>query len=256
MKKLLLSGITAFALVAAGTAHAANAGLSLDGNTGVARTPLAMTLAPMTLAVAADYVGSDEIFIPARVELGVIDGLELGGKYWWTDTDAEIKVWGVNAKYVLPLDLVENLGIAVGGGYNTTTFKVGDDVTDFNIYGVASYTAMLGEMALIPSVGVSYISQDAGGDSDTETGAQFFGSLVAMVLPNLAIGGEIQAKSTNSDMNNPDLDPNMWFGARFMPMDTLTIQAGVINNANMTNDGDPADWVFHAGLQYALSFGD
>jgi hypothetical protein len=251
MKKLLLSGITAVALMAAGTAQAANAGLSLDGNTGVARTPLAMALPPMTLAVAADYVGSDELFIPARVEFGVIDGLELGGKFWWTDTDAEIKVWGVNAKYVLPIQLVENLAIAVGGGYDTTTFKAGDDVTELNLYGVASYTAMVGEMAIIPSLGVKYDSVDAG---DSENGVRVFGSLVAMVMPNLAVGGEFV--STVDKLDGDNADTYLWFGARFMPMDALTVQAGMINNANMTNDGDPSDWVFHAGAQYAFSFGN
>ena len=92
MKKLLLSGITAVALMAAGTAQAANAGLSLTGETGVARTPLAMTLPPMTIAVAADYVTSDDTFVPARVEFGVINNANVGGD--WSDY-----VFHVGAQY-------------------------------------------------------------------------------------------------------------------------------------------------------------
>ena len=82
MKKLLLSGITAVALMAAGTAQAG--GLELTGGTGVARTPLAMSLAPMQFAIAADYLSSDELFVPVRAAIGLPFGIELGGAYWYT----------------------------------------------------------------------------------------------------------------------------------------------------------------------------
>ena len=86
MKKLLLSGITAFALMAGATAQAG--GLSIYGETGLARTPLAMSLAPMQIAVAADYVASDALFVPMRVELGLPYGIEVGGAYQYVDLEA------------------------------------------------------------------------------------------------------------------------------------------------------------------------
>ena len=80
MKKLLLSGITAVALMAAGTAQAG--GLDLYGGTGVARTPLAMSLAPMQFQIAADYVASDDLFHPDARRIRPPYGIELGGAYW------------------------------------------------------------------------------------------------------------------------------------------------------------------------------
>jgi len=253
MKKLLLSGIAAVALMSSVPAFAAP-GLDLNGSTGVARTPMAMASAPMSLGIAADYVASDELFIPARVNFGLIDGLEIGGKFWYTDTDAEIKIYGANIKYVLPLTMVEGLSVAVGAAYDSTSFKEGDALSDFTGYAVASYMAKAAEIAIIPSVGVAYdkISKD---DVDLdESGVRFFGSVVAMVMPNLGIGAEYV--STNEDLDGEDADASYWFGARFMPMENLTVQAGYLNNANITNDGDPSDGVFHVGVQYGLSFGN
>jgi hypothetical protein len=239
--------------MAAGTAHASHAGLSLDGQTGVARTPLAIALAPMTLGIAADYVFSDETFVPARLEFGVIKGLEIGGKFWYTNTDAEIKVFGGNAKYVLP-QFVENLGFAVGANYDSFSFKEGDNLSKISGYAVATYTIMAGPVAIVPSVGGSY-EQVKKDDADIdENGARFFGSVVVMVLPNLAVGGELI--STNKDLDGEDADASYWAGVRYMPIDGLTLQAGYINNANITNDGDLSDGVFHLGAQYAFSFGN
>ena len=85
MKKLLLSGITAVALMAATTVQAG--GLGIDGETGLARTPLAMSLAPMQFAVAADYVSSDKLYVPIRGELGLPYGIEVGGAYQYVDLD-------------------------------------------------------------------------------------------------------------------------------------------------------------------------
>ena len=86
MKKLLLSGITAVALMAAGTAQA-GVGLDLYGGTGVARTPLAMSNAPMEFAIAAEYVFSDDLFVPVRAAIGLPYGFEVGGAYWFTNPD-------------------------------------------------------------------------------------------------------------------------------------------------------------------------
>lgn len=164
-----------------------------------------------------------------------------------------MKIFGGNAKYVLPMQFVENLGIAVGGGYSSASFKSGDNLSDITLYGVATYTAMAGEMAIVPSVGVSYdmVKKD---DVDLdESGVRFFGSVAVMVMENLAVAGELI--STNEDLDGKDADMSYWFGARFMPIDGLTLQAGIINNANMSNTGDPADAKFHVGAQYAFGLG-
>jgi hypothetical protein len=248
MKKMLLLGIMAVALLAAGTAHAAHAGLSLDGETGIARTPMAVTLAPMTLGIAADFVFSEDTFVPIRAEFGIIDGLEVGAKYWYLDTAGDPKIWGLNAKYVLPLTMVENLGVAVGANYDVTSSDAPDDVTDLGIYGVATYTIKAGEMAVVPSAGIKWDTVDNG---DSQNGIRFFGSVAVMVMPNLAIAGELI--STNDDLDGDDADMKYWVGARFMPIDNLTVQAGYLNYADIGGD-DPTDGVFHVGAQYAFSF--
>jgi len=255
MKKLLLSGIAAVALLAAGSAHAANAGLNLNGETGVARTPMAMALPPLTLGIAADYVFSDEAFVPARLEFGIVKGLEIGGKFWYTNTDAEIQVIGGNLKYVLP-QFVENLGLAIGGGYDSTSAKYGSNMNDLRLYAVATYTIKAGPVAIVPSAGVTYdkmkkddVDPDVAID---ESGERFFGSLVVMVLPNLAVGGEYITTNDNLDKG---VDPSYWVGVRYMPINGLTLQGGYTNNANMTNTGDMKDARFHLGAQYAFSFG-
>ena len=121
MKKLLLFCVVAVALMAAVPAHAAS-GLGLRGETGLVRTPMAAALPPLTLAVAVDFVSSDYVFLPLRMEFGVIEGLELGGNFWHLDSAEQSAVWGLNAKYVLP-EFVENLGLAIGGHYREQTCR-------------------------------------------------------------------------------------------------------------------------------------
>jgi len=45
-----------------------------------------MSLAPMQFAIAADWVASEDTFIPMRAEIGLPYGVELGGAYWYMDT--------------------------------------------------------------------------------------------------------------------------------------------------------------------------
>ena len=84
MKKLLLLGIAAVALTAAIPAQAQS---TFTGECGLVRTMDAKVLPPMALAVAADYVGSEDTFVPIRAEMGIIQGLEIGGNYWFVDTE-------------------------------------------------------------------------------------------------------------------------------------------------------------------------
>jgi len=249
MKKLLLSGITAVALMAAGTAQAG--GLSLAGFTGLANTPVAATSAPMSLTLAADYVGSEELFVPLRLNFGVMEGLEIAALYYYMDLEGDPKTWGVNAKYVIPVQLVENLAIAAGIGYNTTSAdSFDDDLTSLNGYVVATYTLDAAGIPIKPSVGLQFEKLEQG-DFD-ESGIRFFASVLAMVMPELGVGFEYV--STNEDLDGDDADADMWFGARyFTPVPGLAVQAGMINNANVGGD-DPSDFVFHVGAQYAFNF--
>lgn len=248
MKKLLLSGITMVALTAAAPVFA---GTSFTGECGLGRIPDANTLPPMTVALAADYIASEDLQVPLRAEVGVIDGLELGFNYNVLDTTGVDSQLGVNAKFRLPFMPVENLGIAVGGRYDSMNLEVGDDITGFTVYGVATYDMTLDGFTLSPTVGLSWESVDFG--DDTENGIRVFAGIMAMVMPNLGIGAEFI--STDEDIDGQDADANIWFGARFMPMENLTVQAGVLNNADFGGD-DPSDYVFHAGAQYAFSFGN
>jgi hypothetical protein len=245
MKKLLLSGITAVALMAAGTVQASD--LSLSGETGIARTPLAMSLAPMSIAIAADYVFSDATFVPMRAEIGLPYGIEVGGAYWYVDLN-DTTIWSVNAKYVLP-KFVEGLGLAVGGHYNAQSFGPFDN-DGYNLYGVATYVASMGEgMALIPSGGVMYRALTGSNDRDT---LSFFGSLL-FKMQQFAVGGEFMSADEDFDGLS---DGSYWVGGRFYLNPMITLQGGYTNNANFSDGGEPvSDGVFHAGVQFAFSSG-
>lgn len=245
MKKLALLGIAAVALAAAVPVHAQ--GLSLTGETGVARTPVAMALPPMSFTIAADFVGSEDLFLPLRAEFGVIDGLEVGLNYWFTDTRDNETQWGVNAKYVIPAEMVENLSVAAGLNYQSWSADGGRDYTVTKVYGVLSYVWET-KIPIIPSGGISYEVQ--GIDKDA-SGIRFFGSVVAKVMPNLGIGAEFNL--SQEDLDGDDADSSLWFGARFSPLEHLSIQAGILNNANVGGN-DTSDYVLHAGVQYAFSF--
>ncbi|HEY5999820.1 MAG TPA: hypothetical protein VI078_11060 [bacterium] len=246
MKKLLLSGIAVFALMTAGSAQAAD--VDLTGATGVARTPLAMSAAPMKVAIAGDYVFSDDLFVPVRFTVGLPMGIEVGGAYWFMDTDNDPKIWDLSAKYVLP-KFVEGLGIAVGGHYNAISTDPDFDANGFDVYGVATYLVPLGEgMTLIPSAGAKY--QNIGGDID-ESGFKFFGSLL-FKMDMFAVGGEIVTQNEDLDFleGGSESDASYWVGGRFYVNPMITVQAGYLNNANV--GGDFKDGVFHAGVQFAF----
>ena len=254
MKKLLLSGITAVALMAAGTAQAG--GLSLAGETGVARTPLAMSLAPMSFAIAADYVGSDALLVPVRAEIGLPFGIEVGGSYSFLDTNNDPQIWSVNAKWVLP-QFVEGLGLAVGGHYFAQSFDSPSggtfDNNGYDFYSVATYTVPLGEgMALIPSAGVEYFTL-TGSDAAEDNAIRFFGSLL-FKMQMFAVGGEYKSVDKDFEAN---LDGNFWVGGRVFLGPMFTLQAGYLNNVNFSNEGASSigDGVFHVGAQFAFSTG-
>lgn len=247
MKKLLLLGIAAVALTAAPVQAG---GLNLKGVTGLANTPVAGTSPAMSLSLAADYVGSEDTLIPMRLNFGIIDGLEIGGMYDYIDQDGDPAIWGIGAKYVIPAQLVENLGLALGVDYSAMSSDfMNDDLTTLSGYLVATYTIDAG-IPIKPSLGLSFEKQEMG-DWD-ESGVRFFGSLIVMVLPELAVAGEFV--STNEDLDGNDADADIWFGARYMtPLKGLAVQAGAINNVNIGGD-DPKDFVFHIGAQYNFSF--
>ena len=244
MKKLLLLGLAAVALTFAAPALAG--GLSLTGETGAARTPLALVLEPMSFQVAGDFVVSEDIFLPLRMEFGVIEGLELGLNYWFSDTRNNWNQWGLNAKYVIPVDLNEGLDLAAGLNYQAESADGGYDVSVIKAYGVLSY-AVDTRIPILVTGGLSYEVQD--GDKNN-SGLRLFGSVLADVMPRLVVGAEFVF--ANEDLDGDDADPSLWFGARFNVMESLTLQAGVLNNANIGGN-DPSDFVLHAGGQYAFS---
>jgi hypothetical protein len=250
MKKLLLSGITAVALMAAGTVEASD--LNLMGETGLARTPIAASLAPMQFAVAVDYVNSDDFAVPMRAEIGLPYGIEIGGGYTYIDSDFDPETWNLNAKWVLP-KFVENLGLAVGGHYFAQqiddAFGNTVDNDGHDLYAVASYTAPMGEgLSLIPSFGVEWLSRTGDNDQDAW---KFFGS-VLVKAPKFAVGGEYISKDEDVDGNY--VDGFFWLGGRFYLNEMVTLQAGYINDTNWSADWDDfADGVFHIGAQFAFS---
>jgi len=243
MKKMLLFCVVAVALMAAVPAHATS-GLGLRGETGLVRTPTAAALPPLTLAVAMDFVSSDYVFLPLRMEFGVINGLEIGGNFWHLDSEKNSEIWGLNAKYVLP-EFVENLGLAFGGHYRKQTVENFEN-DGHDLYFATSYRYSF----LTPTVGMRYESITGAND---ESDLRFFGSLVADVLPNFAVGFEIESASDKLDGSGAD--PAMWFGARFMPNEALTVQVGMLNYADIgASLDDQKSFVLHFGAQYAFSF--
>ena len=243
MKKLLLFWVVAVALVAAVPARAAS-GLGLRGETGLARTPMAAALPPLTLGVAMDFVASDDVFLPMRAEFGVIDGLEIGGNYWYIDSPDISAAWGFNAKYVLP-QFVENLGLALGGHYRAQDLA-GQNNNGHDVYVVASYRYSF----LTPTFGMRYESITGAND---ESDLRFFGSLVADVLPNLAVGFEIESASNKLDGTGANAP--LWFGVRFQPVENLSVQAGLLNMADIgAGPQGMNDLILHIGAQYAFSF--
>ena len=278
MKKLLLSGITAVALMAAGNAQA-GVGLDLYGGTGVARTPLAMSNAPMEFAIAAEYVFSDDLFIPTRAAIGLPYGIELGGAYWFINpdmgnVDVKIPMYDLTAKWVVP-KFVNNLGLAVGAHYSGMEIKI--DALNYTVknpgydfYGVATYIVPLGGsgLALIPSGGVWYqgrnLKIEADGVDETRSGVKFFGSLL-LKGANWAVGGEYMTADDGPDgvdtvpfakPGTTNVDGFYWVGGRFFVNPMITLQAGYINNADILDDGgDLSGGVFHAGVQFAFGGG-
>jgi hypothetical protein len=243
MKKLLLFSVVAVALLASVPARAAS-GLGLRGETGLARTPIAAALPPLTLAVAGDFVASDDVFLPMRAEFGVIQGLELGGNYWYIDSPDISAAWGFNAKYVLP-EFVQNLGLAVGGHYRAQDLD-GRSNDGHDLYLVVSYRYSF----LTPTFGLRYESITGAND---ESDLRFFGSLVADVLPNLAVGFEIE--SASDKLEGTGAKAPLWFGVRFQPVENLSLQAGLLNMADIGAGADGMnDLILHIGAQYAFSF--
>lgn len=244
MKRLLLLGIAAVALSSAAPALAG--GLSLTGETGAARTPIAAVLEPMSFAVAGDFVVSEDLSLPLRLEFGVIEGLELGLNYWFSDSNNNWNQWGLNVKYVLPVDLNEGLDLAAGLNYQDESADGGYGVSLIKVYGVLSY-AWDTRIPILVTGGLSYEVQD--GDKNN-SGLRLFGSVLADVMPRLAVGAEFNF--SNEDLDGDDADPGLWFGARFQVLEGLTLQGGVVNNANLGGN-DPSDFVLHVGGQYAFS---
>ena len=103
---------------------------------------------------------------------------------------------------------------------------------------------------LTPTVGIRYESITGAND---ESDLRFFGSLVADVLPNLAVGFEIE--SASDKLEGTGANAPLWFGVRFQPMEDLSLQAGLLNMADIGAGPEGMnDLILHIGAQYAFSF--
>ena len=142
-------------------------------------------------------------------------------------------------------EFVENLGLALGGHYREQ--DLADEKNNgHDVYVVASYRYGF----LTPTVGIRYESITGAND---ESDLRFFGSLVADVLPNLAVGFEIE--SASDKLEGTGAKAPLWFGARFQPLENLSLQAGLLNMADIGAGAEGMnDLIFHFGAQYAFSF--
>jgi hypothetical protein len=104
--------LVAAVLAIASTARAAYP--TLFGPTGGPVLPTGDVIQQGELDIAADfYAQEDNNTVPVRLNFGIVRGLEVGGMFAFREVE---NVWGVNAKYALPLFGLS--GLAVGGFYN------------------------------------------------------------------------------------------------------------------------------------------
>lgn len=237
MRKMALLGIAAVSLVGAAPARA---GLTMSGDCGVISVPDTNVLPPMTLSVAADYVNTEDALVPLRLEVGVIEGLEVGVSYWWWDASGVDYILGGNAKYQLPLDLAEGFKVAAGGRYQRTATD-GDDANGYAVYGVASYAVELEGVTLTGSAGVDWERVSNGG---SESGLGFFAALDVAIglVEGLSVAGEFA--SENGDLGNDTAGLVVRYALPMVP--------GVALQAGVTDFGPGDDHEFFLGAQFTF----
>jgi hypothetical protein len=145
---------------------------------------------------------------------------------------------------VLP-EFVEGLGLALGGHYREQDLAIGNN-NGHDLYFVASYRVGF----LMPSLGFRYESITGAND---ESEFRVFGSLVADILPNLAVAAEVE--SASSKLEGAGAKAPFWFGVRYQPIETLSLQAGLMNMSDIgAGKAGYNDLILHIGAQYAFSF--
>jgi hypothetical protein len=126
---------------------------SLGGATGLVILPTAEVTAPGAVEVAVDYqkvgdVFSDISILPARINVGVADNLELSAGYLKYESDgAPLDYqWTVGAKYALLQEPTDDIGLAIGASYTTIEAGSWDNL---NI--TQAYLALSKHFAFSPS---------------------------------------------------------------------------------------------------------
>lgn len=229
MKRLLLFGVAAFALAAAVPATAAQ---TFSGASGLIDVPSAATLEPMDFAAAADYVNTDDFFLPLRLEFGLIEGLELGALFQYQN-DADDNLFGVNLKYRIPVDLRDNLTVAAGGG-----FGIEGDFTIVDLYGVATYAFAVERLPVAATGGLEFLRVSDGDDSESGLGLMLGLEVGVPAVKGLSVVVEYDGE--NGDV----ADSSAGAAVRY------TVRPGLVVQAGFKEFGDME---MFAGVQYSFS---
>jgi hypothetical protein len=206
MKQLSILGI------ALAFAYAAGAFPTLTGPTGLASLPTAAIAPTGQFQFAADWYDTDpDTTLPLRLLYGAGDNLELGATLIFSGEDA----WGINGKYVTPLDLI-GFNLAIGAQhlsadadftqiYFVGTRAFGDEVTPLN-----------------GTVGLNWTRMSNG---TSEEGVRVFLGIEAILSDDLRVAGELQTrKAALGD------DRALWsLVGRYAFSEELTGQLGVTN---------------------------
>ena len=188
-----------------------------------------MSLAPMQFAVAAEYVASDDTFVPVRAAVGLPFGIELGGAYWYVDTPGGPRQSTIlTGKWVLP-EFVP--GPRPRRGRPLQRVPRCRQLRQRRLRPLRGRHLRLSRWARgWPSSRRSaprWLSRPNGGDE--VDGIKFFGSLL-LKASMFAVGGEYI--STDEDYDGKNADGSYWVGGRFFLNPMITLQAGYLNNAN------------------------
>jgi len=167
MKKLLLLGI------AAALACAAYAYPTLNGATGQVIIPTAAVAPAGQWQIAADwwyYDGDNDASMPLRVLYGINDQFEIGVLYQHNEYRWNNNFFGVNAKYLLPVEFGD-AALALGVSYLDRTRWDSDSVFGASLSATKAFgDGFIGTAALLYQDRYSGLLTDSWDDKDLSLG--------------------------------------------------------------------------------------
>lgn len=202
---------------------------TLTGPSGLATLPTTAITLPGMYQVAVDWYNTDpDTSIPIRVLYGAGDNLELGATLIFSEDDA----FGINAKYVSPLNLAD-FNLAIGGQF----LSADTDFAQLYIVGTRRFNDEV--TPLNGTVGLNWTRMSNG---TSDEGTRIFVGMEAVLSDNLSLAGELQTRKASLGD-----DRALWsLVGRYTFSDVLTAQIGVTNGPIVGN----TDHQFFFGAAY------